>query len=108
MEINEARIIGLEAKMDCLIAEMKKLTESENTRVMNIKEVASYLGVSPKAIYHKKYLLPNFGDTVTTGVKAEWSKKEIDDWILAMPIEERKKQYFNRGMATARRVLATR
>lgn len=108
MEINEARIIGLEAKMDCLIAEMKKITESENSKVMNIKEVAHYLGVSPKAIYHKKYLLPNYGDNISAGVKAEWSKKEVDDWILGMPIEERKKQYLDRGMATARRVLATR
>ena len=105
MESLEARVIGMEAKMDCMIAMMKQVIESENSKVMNIKQVAEYLGVSQGSMYHKRYLLPNFGENVTGGVKAEWSKKEIDDWIMAKPVEERKKEYYNRAVKTTARAL---
>lgn len=101
----EARLIGLEAKIDALYDRIMEIKSDEDMRILDLKQMAKLYGLSRQSLYNRKWLIPNFGDDMMMGSRAEWTRKEINDWVNAMPLEERKKQYFARALDSTKKAL---
>ena len=101
----ETLLKTLDVKIDALYQKVAEIKTYDDMRILNIKQIAEMFGMSYKSLYHKKWLLPNYGEGLIMGSKAEWTKKEVDQWINEMPLEERKKLYFEKGLDSAKKAL---
>lgn len=101
----EARLIGLEAKIDALYDRVMEIKSDEDMRILDLKQMAKLYGISRQSLYNQKWLIPNFGDDMSMGSRAEWTRKEVTDWVNEMPIEARKKQYFARALDSTKKAL---
>lgn len=97
-------IKALQSKVDILLSLVQKLTEEDGNKLMDLKDVAKYVGRSVPTLYRNRWLLPDFGAGLEGKQKKEWTKKEIDDW-LKTPVKELKNQYLERGMKVAQKYL---
>lgn len=104
IELMNIEIKSLQAKVDVLLSLVQRLTEEDGNRVMDLKDVAKYVGRSVPTLYRNRWLLPDFGAGIDGNQKKEWTKKEIDEW-LKTPVKELKNQYLERGMKVAQKYL---
>lgn len=101
----EIQLRQLSEKVDVLIDQMRKLTTQDDRKIMTIKDIADRLGVAVGTVYRNKYVLPNYGEGMTGGQKATWTKREVDAWLEEMPLQQRKEEYLALGMGRAKRTL---
>lgn len=104
LELMNIEIKSLQAKVDVLLTLVQRLTVEDENRLMDLKDVARYVGRSVPTLYRNRWLLPDFGAGLEGNQKKEWTKKEIDDW-LKTPVNELKNQYLERGMKIAQKYL---
>ena len=103
-EILKVEVKALQSKVDILLSLVQKLTEDNENKLMDLKDVAKYVGRSVPTLYRNRWLLPDFGAGIEGNQKKEWTKKEIDNW-LKTPVKELKNQYLERGMKVAQKYL---
>ena len=60
-ELN-ARLTSLELKIDGVFKLVTRINNAKQSEIMDVKQIASMLGLSNREIYNKQYLLPNFGE----------------------------------------------
>lgn len=78
---NNMLAIELEAmqkKLNVLSEMVTRLLDVDGMKLMNVIDIAEMLGISPKTLYKKPWLLPNFG---RTDGKMVWTKKEVREWL---------------------------
>lgn len=65
-------------KINYLTEAIAKFIDAEEMKLMNVIDIAEMLGISPKTLYKKPWLLPNFG---RTDGKMMWTKSEVRKWL---------------------------
>lgn len=101
----EIQLRQLSEKVDILIDQMRALTDQESSKLITIKDIAERLGMAVGTVYQNKYVLPNYGKGMQEGKKATWTKAEVDEWLNAMPLSQRKEEYLALGMGRAKKAL---
>lgn len=101
----EIQLRQLSEKVDILIDQMRILVDKDGAKLMTIKDIAERLGLAVGTVYQNKYVLPNYGAGMTEGKKASWTKREVDEWLNAMPLSQRKEEYLAMGMGRAKKTL---
>lgn len=75
----DIEIEKLNQKINVMSDDIRKLVDLDSYRMMSVSDIAKMLGINPKTLYRKPWLLPNFGKTQNSTM--EWTKKEVAEWL---------------------------
>lgn len=101
LESANKKLNAMAEKINYLTESIARFIDAEEMKLLNVIDIAEMLGLSPKTLYKKPWLLPNFG---RTDGKMMWTKKEVREW-LAKGTEALFREYEAIGKENAQSVL---